>query len=119
MRDALGVQLFLIMEGDWFEREDRFTGLVHRFDRFLEMRRGCSRAEMTGGVYNHSYASWHGYTADASDKRVRVGLIAHPNRIRFIGHTHVANADVVASLFDVHACGDAKSRIAIAYAIVE
>ena len=42
--DALGIKVFLVMEGHWFEREDGFARLVHRFDRFLETLRGNYRA---------------------------------------------------------------------------
>ena len=38
--DVLRIKLFFVAEGDWFEREDRFARLVHRFDFVLEPRRG-------------------------------------------------------------------------------
>ena len=39
------------MEGDRFEREDRFARLVRGLDRALETLRGGCRAKVTGGVY--------------------------------------------------------------------
>src|SRR6266446_1481602 len=59
LRNAIGVKLLLVMEGDRFEREDRFASLVHRFNRFLETSRRCGRAQMTAGINNHADASRH------------------------------------------------------------
>ena len=38
LRDPLGIELFFVTEGDGFECEERFTGLVHRLDGLLEPR---------------------------------------------------------------------------------
>ena len=57
LRDAVGVKLVLVAEGDRFEREDRFARLVHRLDRVLETRRGDDRAELTVGIDDYAYAS--------------------------------------------------------------
>jgi hypothetical protein len=40
LRDTVGVEIWLVAERDRLKRENRFAGLVHRFDRFLEARRG-------------------------------------------------------------------------------
>ena len=38
LRGALRVEFFLVMEGDRFECQNRFTGLVYRFDIVLKTR---------------------------------------------------------------------------------
>ena len=44
LRDALGVKLLLVAEGDWFERVNRFAGFVHRLDILLKTGRGNDSA---------------------------------------------------------------------------
>src|SRR6266536_1163850 len=36
LRYAWRINLLFVMEGDWFERVERFTGLIHRPDVFLK-----------------------------------------------------------------------------------
>ena len=36
LRDALGIDLFLVAEADWLEGEDRFACLVHWLDVLLK-----------------------------------------------------------------------------------
>ena len=47
LRDALGIKFLLVAESDWFECEDRFARLIHRFDCVLEIapRRKPSQAD--------------------------------------------------------------------------
>src|SRR5947208_1789296 len=53
-RDAIWVDLFLIMEGDWLQREDGFAGFIHWLDLVLETLRGGYRAEASGAIYNNA-----------------------------------------------------------------
>src|ERR1051326_1902873 len=47
--NALRVNLVLVPKRNWFEREDRFAGLVHRFDVILEALRGYYCTKVTIG----------------------------------------------------------------------
>src|SRR4029077_373371 len=51
LRDALGVDLLLVAEGDRLEREDRFACVVHRLDLILESRRGRGRTELAVSIH--------------------------------------------------------------------
>src|SRR5215831_3229685 len=62
------IQLLLVTEGHRLERKDRFAGLIHRLNSFLESRRGNNRAELVVGPYNYSYSTWDGDTTDADNK---------------------------------------------------
>src|SRR5207237_10157799 len=59
LRDARGIEVFLIMEGDRFERVDYFACLVHWLDRVVETLRGPLRTEVTCRTDHLRYASWH------------------------------------------------------------
>jgi len=47
--DALGINSFLIAEGNRFKSEDRLAGFVDRFDLVLETRRRDCHAKETVG----------------------------------------------------------------------
>ena len=97
LRRPIRVKFFLIMKGDRFEREDRFTRLVHRLDRVLETLRGGCRAKLTSGVYLNRYAC-NSCSADAGDKCFRLGSYrADADGIGFRSNTGVADVDVVIS----------------------
>src|SRR6266705_65708 len=53
LSDAIGVKLVLVAERDRFEREDNFTGLIHRLDLVFESLRGNDCAEFTVGIDNY------------------------------------------------------------------
>src|SRR6266446_8717493 len=57
----------LVAEGHWFKRQNRFARLVHRFNRFLESRRGGRDAQFTIRVYDYLAAS-HWHARDTGDK---------------------------------------------------
>src|SRR6266849_3654499 len=95
LRDAIWVEFFLVVEGDRFQREDRFAGLVHGLNRFLETLRGNDRAEMTVGVYDYCYTCWNGCPSDSGDKCSRLILYpADTNSARLASQTSIADVDV-------------------------
>src|SRR5438552_12799051 len=90
------------MEGHRFQRQDCFAGFVHRFDRFLETRRGCGGAEVTTVIYEDRYAGRHRHAENAGDKSVLVswsGADANPGEITC--NTSVADIDIVTARGDI------------------
>src|SRR5437899_1431329 len=89
------------MEGDRFERENRFACPVHGFNRVLEPGRGGGRAEVTVGVYDNCYTCWNGRPADALDKcggccTRRVEWVpAYANSVRFTCCPLTGDVDVM------------------------
>src|SRR6478672_2781863 len=55
------------MEGDWFERQERFAGFVHWLDIFLEALGGSDRAELTGGVNENRHSVRRRLAKDLAD----------------------------------------------------
>jgi len=96
LRDALGVNFLLVMEGDWFKREDRFARFVHRLHRLLETRRGNYRAELTVGTYNYPYAVRNGRSTNAGDKGGEVfSYLADADGFELLRKTRGADGDIV------------------------
>src|SRR5439155_22604354 len=96
LRDALGIELFLITEDDWLEREDRFTGLIHRLNVVLEARRGRNRPQAPIAIDHHRDAAGHRCIPDAGDHGFRLGsLLADADGIGLASYSLVANIDVV------------------------
>ena len=92
----------LVVEGDWFERENRFACLVHCLDRVLETRRGCGRAEMTVAVYDNCYTCWNGCPTDAGDQCRPVSCLhADANSSEVARNTEVADIDIVTARGEV------------------
>src|SRR4029453_11440606 len=86
LRDAIGVEIWLVAEGNRLQRKDRFARLVHRFDCFLESRRGDNRAELTVWICHYLHAVRHSRSEDARNKRGRVCLRAtNADRTRVAG----------------------------------
>src|SRR5437762_3260683 len=98
LRDALRVKVVFVAEGHRFERENRFTRLVHGLDLVLETLRGNYRAEVTTAIYNYPYTSGHSVPANAGDKGVSLPLV-----------TAVADADCVG--FAYRGCWHRVSRL--------
>ena len=93
---AIGVKVVFITEGHRLERQDNFTGLVHRLDGVLETRRGCRRAEMTTAIYDNCYTCWNGCPTDASDVGGSLGsLLTDADGLRLASNTAITNVDVV------------------------
>jgi len=96
LRDAFGIKLVLVAEGDRFERENRFARLVHRLDVVLETLRGKYRAELTVGIYNYPYASCNRCPANAGDKGGRLGSFgADADGAGLASTTNVADINIV------------------------
>src|SRR5437667_872383 len=96
LRDTSRVKLFLVAKRDRFEREDNFTGLIHRLDLVFEPLRGDDGAEMTVGIDDYPYASSDGRPTNAGDKRMRLSsFCANADVIGLASFTLVANIDVV------------------------
>ena len=73
-----------IAKGNRLKREDRFTGLVHRPDPFLDTRRGTDRAQAPIGIDKDSNASRHSRPTDARDEsRGLCSLLADANCVGF------------------------------------
>src|SRR5713101_6206740 len=88
----------LVPKGHWFECENRFARLLHRFNCFLETRRRCRRAEVAAGIYDNRYTCWNGCTTDAGDMRGRLSSsLADADCIGFATDTFTANVDIVAA----------------------
>src|SRR5437660_11464756 len=68
LRDGIGIEGFLVVEGDRFKREDRFARLVHWLDLILESLRRDDRAQVTAAIDYYSNATRHGCPANAGDK---------------------------------------------------
>src|SRR6516225_11660696 len=86
------IELFLVTEGHRLECKDRFAGLIHWLNCFLESRRGNNRAELVVGTDDYSYSTWNSCTADADNK----GGVLRSSRTdadspRFTRHTRRAN----------------------------
>src|SRR5205814_901501 len=93
-----GVELFLVPESDWFQREDRVAGLVHRLDCFFEAFRRNDRAEMTVAIDDNPDASCHRDPTNAGD--IGVGLSSggtDANGVGIASNTQVADIDIVAA----------------------
>src|SRR5207249_6491055 len=104
LRDALGIKLFLIMEGHRLQREDGFARLIHRPDLVLETLRGHDGAEMTVGVYNYPDASGHSDSTDAGD----IGVLLSSSRadaddVGLARSTSVADIDIVTARGAIYA----------------
>jgi len=120
LRDAIGVQLVRVAEGHRFQRQDRVAGFIHRFDVFLESRRGCGRAEMTTAIYDNCYACWNGCPTDAGDKRSSLcSFLADTNGIGFPAKTVVAYIDIVTARGEVDAGGRAQCDVVAARCIIQ
>src|SRR5207249_6265073 len=105
LRGAFGVKLLLVMEGDWFEREDNFTGLIHRPNRVFEPLRGNDCSEVTVGVDDYPYPSRHSYSANARDKCGRLSSYpADANCLGLASNTFVAYIDIVIACGEAEAC---------------
>src|SRR5438552_2694837 len=112
LRDTIRIKLFLIMEGDRLERENRFARLVHRLNRVLEKRRGYGRAKMTTGIYDNCYTCWNGCPTNPGDKCGSLGsLLADTNCLGFTSNASVAYLDIVTSGGQVKACILAQSHV--------
>src|SRR5947199_8753581 len=71
LRNAIGINLLLVTESDRFERQDRFTCLVHRLDLVLETLRGGCHAQLTERIYNN-WCACNGYPTDCRDKGLKL-----------------------------------------------
>src|SRR4029077_5563409 len=61
LRDALGINSFLVMEGDRFKGKNRFADLVHWLNFILEPRRGRYRTQLA--VRSHKDLALHAASA--------------------------------------------------------
>ena len=119
MRDALGVELFLIVEGDRFERENRFAGFVHRLDRVLETFRGSDRPELAVGVYEDWHAFGTGFARNASEIGGRLGSLRADADGGGLGrNTCIADVDIVIARSKVCTGGSAQCDVAAAGGVI-
>ena len=119
LRDAFRIKLFLVAEGDRFEREDCFARLAHWLDCFLEACRGSSDAEPAICAYHH-LAAIHGDARDARDKGGGLGsLRADADPVRLARDTGVADIDIVTARREINASSSAYGDVAAAGRVVE
>src|SRR5438552_14272411 len=99
LRDAIGIKLMLVAEGNRLQRQDRFARLVHRFDFIFESLRGNDRAEMAAGINNDPDTSSNRYSTNPGDKGFRLSSCrANANRIGVTRSTRVADLDIVVAI---------------------
>src|SRR5205823_5189415 len=94
--DPSRIKLFLVAEGNWLERQDRFTCLIHWLDVLLEPRRGSRCAQVSLVIYNHADTARYRHTANSGD--IGVGLSsagADACRPALARLTNIADFDVV------------------------
>src|SRR5258707_477951 len=70
--DTIRIKVFLVTEGHWVEREDRFARFVHGFDLVLEANGRDDRAKLAVIANYYSYASGDGYPRNSGDKGGRL-----------------------------------------------
>src|SRR5206468_10014004 len=125
LRGVLGIDFFLVMEGDWFEPQDRFAGLVHRPDLVLETLRGRLRTKATVGIYKNSDASRDSYSIDARDigggvggehKTVTNGFDLHADTdcIGLRSDTDVVDVDIVVACGEIPAGAKPQRSVIVA-----
>ena len=84
----------LVVERDWLERQDSFTGVVHWLNLFLEPARRTQRAQLAVAVDQHWYCRPAGcHATNAGDKGFDLRT-ADADRRRLAGKTNVTNIDV-------------------------
>jgi len=113
LRSALRVDLFFVMERDWFEREDRLTLAIHRFNLLLEtLGTGCY-SKLTAAIdYNCCSCNW--YAADTGDKSLCLD-ITDADRSRVASDAYqVANIDIVIALSNKDSRPCTQGDIAVA-----
>jgi hypothetical protein len=94
---------------------DRFAGFLHRFDRFLETRRGDCRAEFSVGIDVNCNAATGGFPTNAGDKGGRVSFFrANADGGGFGLNTFVANIDIVIACGEIQTGLNAQGDIAAA-----
>src|SRR5262249_13569033 len=97
---AFGIKFLFVAECDRFQRKDRFTRFVHRFDLRLETLRRDDRAELTVAIDDYSYAPGNGYSTNAGDKRLPVSsLRADADFVRLAAYnSRITNIDIITPL---------------------
>src|SRR5262249_42530331 len=120
LRSASRVKLMLVAESHGLQGEDCFARLVHRLDRFLKARRGCSRAETTVGVYDNCYTCWNGCPTDSRDKCGRLTLCpANTNGARFISLAQIADVDIVVARGKIAARSKSQRDVVVASCVAK
>ena len=116
MRDALGVKLALVTEGDRFEREDGFARPVHRFGLRLETLRRDDRAELAVGPNDDSDPCRHSHSTDAGDECSPLSSGRADADLRgFTGaNAGIANVDIVTACVECDAGALAKRDVVVA-----
>src|SRR2546423_3689855 len=115
---CLRVNLFLVTEANWFQREQRFAGFVHRLDLVLKTRRGRRHAKLTASAYHYSRAC-HCGSIDSSDKCTCLIPTADADRSRLASDPGVGNIDVAIAYGEIFAGPGSDSRIVRPSGIIE
>ncbi len=101
------------MERDWFEREDRFTLAIHRFNLLLEtLGTGCY-SKLTAAI-DHNCCPCNWYATDTGDKSLCLD-ITDADRGRVASDAYqVANIDIVIALSNKDSRPCTQGDIAVA-----
>src|SRR5207245_8039554 len=95
LRRAFRIQLLLVAERDRLECQDRFTLLIHRFDRLFKTHRGTSNSKLSICANADRYASnWRPRNA-GNERRGLSSSRADADNIGFTSHPGVADIDVI------------------------
>src|SRR5205814_26442 len=117
LRDFLGDQtklwrtfgIALVMEGHWFQPQERFAGVAHRFEVLLEPARAGCRAKLTGGVDNHRGSCDYRAT-NTLDKGGRL-CRSNSNSVGFARFSQTADIDIVTAGSEIVPGLSAQSNI--------
>src|SRR5438876_545916 len=111
IRRARRINLLLVAEADRFKREERFAGLIHRFDVLLVASRGALEAKFAASAYSNKDAVSLRRRADVSDPG-DVALARNTNDV-------LADTDITTSR-DIETGLKAQSNVrAAGYVLIE
>jgi len=92
LRHTCRINLFFIMEGNRFERVERFTGLLYWFNALFKALRGCDRAKSAVSINKNGRSSGRRCVENVADKAAIVHV-----------HTIAADTNNVIGRGDIHA----------------
>src|SRR5215467_6959408 len=111
----------LVAEGHWFQCQNRFARLVHRFDPVLETLRGNGDAKLTIRIYDNGVTG-DCYTRNTGDKARRYKIrVANADVPAFVAEGvtgSCTDVDVIGAVGDVLSCLIPDDRVeGAAYAV--
>src|SRR5207249_1411898 len=110
--------LLLVAEGHRLELKNSFACFVHWFDRFLVASRGLNRAQVPGGINDHSHAARYRLVVDAGNEGA-ARTFANADFTRLARYSLSADVDVVISGGEIKPCLIAQSDVVCAGRVFE